>query len=140
MAFALLSVGTPLLAQQQTEDPKAAAEQEKKLQEFINTSIETLESTLKLEDWQVFYVDSILNNDYRALQEELNTLTRAKVSNSDLYTQTSDKWAEQMYNSIHKVLNEDQWAKYLKTGAERAKKSRDKRKAKRELAAVNEND
>ena len=44
--------------------------------------------------------------------------------------QVSDKWAEQIYNSLHKIMNEDQWSKYLKQGAARDKKTRDKRKAK----------
>ena len=100
------------------------------MNEFILQQVEKLETSLKLEDWQSFYVDSILTHDYHALQEELDALTEAKVSNRDLYTQASDKWAEQIYNAFHGILNEDQWAKYLKSGAGREKKARDKRKAK----------
>ena len=32
---------------------------------------------------------------------------------------------------MHKILDEDQWTKYLKMGAAREKKARDKRKAKK---------
>ena len=42
-----------------------------------------------------------------------------------------DKWEEQIYTAMEKVLDEKQWAKYLKTGAAREKKARDKRAAKR---------
>ena len=47
-----------------------------------------------------------------------------------LYIQANDKWAEKIYNAMHKVLNEEQWARYNKGDAGRAKKARDKRKAK----------
>ena len=123
----LISFGTAAWAQQQPVSPE---EKEKKMNEFILQQVEKLETSLKLEDWQSFYVDSILTHDYHALQEELDALTEAKVSNRDLYTQASDKWAEQIYNAFHGILNEDQWAKYLKSGAGREKKARDKRKAK----------
>jgi len=114
-------------AQQQQMSPE---EKEKKMEEFIQKEIEKLESNLKLEDWQVFYTDSILNHDYRAMQKELDELQEAKVSSNDLYIQANDKWAEKIYNAMHKVLNEEQWARYNKGDAGRAKKARDKRKAK----------
>ncbi|MBR0531822.1 MAG: hypothetical protein IJJ96_04365 [Bacteroidales bacterium] len=125
-AIALLfSIGTALAQEQMSPEEK-----EKKLDEYIQKQVERLESSLKLEDWQTFYADSILNHDYRALQEELNSLQEAKVSNADLYTQASDKWAEKIYEAMHGILNEEQWAKYLKQGAAREKKARDKRKTK----------
>ena len=105
-----ISLGSAF-AQQQQMSPE---EKEKKLTEFIQKEVEKLESSLKLEDWQVFYADSILNHDYRALQDELQSMQDAKVSSSDLYTKVNDKWAEQIYNSMHKILDEGQWEKYLK--------------------------
>ena len=39
---------------------------------------------------------------------------------------------EQMYQSFSKVFNEEQWDKYLKAGAQRDKRLRDKREAKRQ--------
>ena len=126
-AFALLISLGSAFAQQQQMSPE---EKEKKLAEFIQKEIDKLETSLKLEDWQVFYADSILNHDYRAMQEELDELQEAKVSDNDLYTKASDKWAERIYNAMHRVLNEEQWNKYLKGGQGRAKKARDKRMAK----------
>ena len=130
-ALGLLISVSAAFAQQQPTSPE---EKEKKLNEFIQKQVERLESSLKLEDWQSFYADSILTHDYHALQAELDALQESKVSNADIYTQTSDKWAEQIYNSFQKILDEDQWAKYLKGGAAREKKARDKRKAKIEEA------
>lgn len=117
----------PLAAQNQM----SPEEKEKKLSEFIQKEVDKFETSLKLEDWQVFYADSILNHDYRAMQNELDELMEKKVSNADIFAQTSDKWCEKIYEAMHKILDEDQWTKYLKMGAAREKKARDKRKAKK---------
>lgn len=118
-----------LLAQQGKPNP---AEQEKKMDEFIQKQVSTFETNLKLESWQTFYVDSILNHDFRAMQAELTDLSSKKVSNADIYIRTQDKWNEKIYNSFRTILNDTQWTKYLKMGAAKDKKGRDKRKAKSE--------
>lgn len=112
--------------QQQKQDDEAL---QKQLRQDIDKIVENYESSLKLEDWQVFYLDSILVHDYNAMTDELKALQEAKVSNVNQYTVTRDKWNEKIYNAVHKILNEEQWAKYLKTGAAKEKKLRDKRAA-----------
>ena len=102
------------------------------MDEFIKNQVSNLENSLKLETWQTFYVDSILNHDYRAMQDELDNLSSAKVSNTDIYIRTQDKWNEQIYQALSKVMNEAQWNKYLKMGAAREKKFRDKRNSRAE--------
>lgn len=123
VCFLLALVCLPASAQsgQKKED------KEKKMVEFIQNQVSNLENSLKLETWQTFYVDSILNHDYRAMQDELDNLSSAKVSNTDIYIRTQDKWNEQIYQALSKVMNEAQWNKYLKMGAAREKKFRDKR-------------
>ena len=111
-------------AQEQT---KEEADREKKFRENIEKMVENYETSLNLEYWQVFYVDSILTHDFTAMSEELKKLGDSKVENSDIYQSVSDRWMEQIYNSFRKVFNDEQWAKYLKTGAARSKKARDKR-------------
>ena len=125
---ALLLLPLWVWAQQQ---PQSEEEEIKQLREAVDKTVESYENLLDLEDWQSFYVDSILTHDYDALRLELKALRNAKVANTDIYVQTQDKWAEQIYNSLQKVFNEEQWTKYLKSGAAREKKSRDKRAAKR---------
>ena len=124
LALSLLSTG--LFAQQANTD-----EGEKKMRETIDAQIENYTKLFDLEGWQVFYLDSILTHDYAALVTEINELNSAKVSNRSIYETVQDKWAEQIYNSVHSVCNDTQWAKYLKSGAAREKKARDKRMAKR---------
>lgn len=123
---ALVALALPLAAQEQT-----AEQQEKALYEMIQTQIDNMEKALDLEDWQIFYVDSILTHDYRAMQAELIGLRNSKISSQDRYYRVQDKWNEQIYNAIHGVLDEPQWQKYLKSGAAREKKNRDKRAAKK---------
>ena len=125
LALALCAPKAAAGGWQQT--PQSPQEREKQLQEYIDSEIERLENLLKLESWQVFYVDSILNHDHRALQAELQGLSEAKVNNYDLYARSKDNWDEKIYQAFGKVFTQDQWKKYLKNGAAREKKARDKR-------------
>ena len=113
------------------QQAQGAEEEIKQMREAIDQTVENYERIPELEDWQSFYVDSILTHDYDALRVELKSLQAAKMSNADVYQQVQDKWAEQIYVALQKVLDEKQWAKYLKNGAAREKKARDKRAAKR---------
>ena len=112
------------------EPPLTPEEKEKKFYEFLEKEVERYESNLKLESWQVFYVDSILTHDYKAMQEEFESLQARKVENAALYEAARDKWMQRIYDSFHRVLDENQWAKYLKSGAGREQKAREKRAAK----------
>ena len=48
----------------------------------------------------------------------------------DLYTRTNDKWMEVIDNEYKKIFTQQQWAAYLKSGAAKLQKAREKRKAK----------
>lgn len=113
------------------QQPLTEEEEIKQLREAVDKQVDSYTNMLDLADWQIFYLDSILTHDFDAMRLELKGLRDAKVGNSDAYVRTQDKWSEQIYNSLQKVFNEEQWAKYLKSGAARDKKSRDKRAAKR---------
>ena len=128
MALALVA---GLQAFAQTPSPE---EQEKALYESVDKTIERFTDLLDLEDWQIFRIDSMLTHDYKAMTDEMQALSKSKVSNYDLYTAVQDKWGEQMYNGYRTILNDEQWAKYLKQGAARAKKARDKRAEKAQAA------
>ena len=119
-------------AQQQGQSEQDKIKEEKQLREYIDKNVEQTGINLGLEDWQLFYVDSILTHDVTAMTAEIKQLQASKVSNSAVYEQVQDKWLEGIYQAMGKVLNEDQWNKYLKQGAAREKKARDKRKAKLE--------
>lgn len=117
-----------LSAQEMSAEEKKA---EKDFHDSVEREIDRLTHLLDLEDWQIFYVDSIMNHDYKAMQAEMKELQQRKVSNTDMYYDIQYKWQDKIYEAYEKVFNEEQWAKYLKNGAARDKKNRDKRRAKR---------
>ena len=114
---------SPGCLQEQTADEKKA---EKEFNESIERELDRLTRLLDLEDWQIFYVDSILVHDYKAMQAELTDLQKQKVSNTNMYYDVQYKWMDKIYDAYGKLFDEDQWAKYLKSGAAREKKTRDK--------------
>lgn len=118
----------------------AQEQEEQKVQtpeEMAAKEADRLGDLLKLEYWQVFYVDSTLQHDYTALQEEMNKLQSARVENYDLYMSVRDKWFEQIDNTYKKIFSPEQWALYLKTGAAKNIKAREKRKEKMQKSPVN---
>ena len=54
-------------------------------------------------------------------------LRASKVTNSAAYLAVQDKWMEAIHQSYLRFLNEEQTARYLKGGAAKAKRARDKR-------------
>ena len=113
----LLGAAPGALAQQKERTPEEIASQE----------AERLETLLGLEGWQVFYVDSRLQNNYSHMQAELYGLRDSQVENVDLYVSVRDKWNQLTYDAFSKVFNEDQWNRYLKSGAGKNMKLRQKR-------------
>ena len=89
-----------------------------------------LQRLLDLDDWQVFYVDSTLKHDFPAMMADYDELRKAKVANQSMYQDVHDKWMDQIDRTYKTFFTEEQWAAYLKSGAARAQKARDKRKAK----------
>ncbi len=108
---------------QEQQDPPTVTE-------MAATEAERLERLLDLEYWQVFYVDSTLQHDFQAMKDELTELSKAKVSNSSMYVAVQDKWMEKIDSTYRKYFTEEQWKAYLKSGAAKQQKAREKRKAK----------
>ena len=134
LAAALFLGGPALLAQNQ--GPQTPEQREKQRLEFIDKEVKRLSEQLDLEYWQEFYVDSTLTHDYKAMEEELEDLQKTKVGNVDIYQSVQDKWMQQIDDSYQRFFSEEQWQKYWKSTGQRAKKARDKRKAKAEKASA----
>ena len=128
--FLMLLVPGVAFAQQQ--GPQTPEQREKQMYENIQKQVDNLAETLDLEDWQIFYADSILTTNFGALAKEFEALGKNRVSDPEVYSRLQDACMEKNYNALHAILNEEQWTKYLKTGAARDKKARDKRAEKRE--------
>ena len=121
---ALLIAGwqTGAYAQEEPEQPD--------MLQIAETEADRLQRLLDLEDWQVFYVDSTLKHDFPAMSDELMGLQAAKVSNTSLYVSVQDKWMEKIDSTYKTIFTEEQWAAYLKNGAAKQQKAREKRKQK----------
>ncbi len=122
LILASLCFGLAAYAQQEPKEPD--------YYELAEKETERLQRAVKLEDWQLFYVDSTLVTDYMGLAEEIGKLQANKVSNTTMYQMVQDKWMEKIDASYKKFFSEEQWAAYLKQGAAKAQKQRAKRKAK----------
>lgn len=117
----------------------AQEQEEQKVQtpeEMAAKEADRLGDLLKLEYWQVFYVDSTLQHDFTSLQDEMNKLQSARVENYDLYMSVRDKWFEQIDNTYKKIFTPEQWGLYLKTGAAKNIKAREKRKEKMQKSSA----
>ncbi len=114
------------LVAQETAPPK-----EVNVEELAIKEAERLADLLKLEDWQIFYADSILRHDYGHLHEEVKELQRRQISQSEPYQLIQDQWMEKADNALKKVFTPQQWKKYLKDGAGKRIRAREKRKKER---------
>lgn len=115
------------------QQPELTPEQrEKKMYEYIDKEVERLTGLLKLDEGQQFYVTMTLTDCLMGLQEELTGLQTSGVQNADLYQVVQDKWMEKIDREFESYLTPAQWKKYLRSGAERAQKARDKRREKAE--------
>ena len=120
-AFIMLFVGMEAFAQQQ-EQPD--------IYEQAEMEADRLQRVLDLEDWQTFYVDSTLKHDFPAMLSEYEELKNAKVANTSMYQAVQDKWLDQIDATYRRIFNDEQWAAYLKQGAGKAQKAREKRRLK----------
>ena len=123
-AMLLVAQAQSLFAQQKPE--------EQDIYEQIELEADRLQRVLELEDWQVCYVDATLKHDYPAMQAEVMKLAEAKVANRDMYIMVQDKWMEQIDATYKRIFTPEQWAAYLKQGAGKAQKAREKRRLKSE--------
>lgn len=106
----------------------AQQEKEPSVEERAEEEAERLGNLLKLEDWQIFYVDSTLRYNYSHMMEEINQLSRSRVENTELYYNVSDKWMEANIESYKKIFTEKQYQTYLKSGGLRIVKDMEKRR------------
>ena len=92
---------------QQQENPKSV--EELAMEEAVR-----LEKELKLEPHQAFYIDSILQHDMKAMDDEIQAMRSAGMQDFRQYQIVSERWIDKMRGSFQKVLTEEQYIHYLK--------------------------
>ena len=114
---------------------RALAQQQEKMPDIYQQAemeADRLQKLLDLEDWQTFYVDSTLKHDFPAMMAEYEEMKKAKIENTSMYVAVQDKWMEQIDATYRKIFSDEQWATYLRQGAGKAQKAREKRRMKAE--------
>jgi hypothetical protein len=109
--------------------PAALAQepQEPDLDKIIATQLDNLTRTFKLDDVQVFFVDSILQYNFRAMNDEFEQTRRTGASNNETFQIISDKWMAATDEAFERFFTEEQWKKYMKSSYGKEKIRRDKR-------------
>ena len=119
-ALALFAAAAPLSAQNPDEKPKT-------IPEIASERADELQKYLKLEDYQVFQIDSTMSHDMQALQDEMAAMQKAGVSNPDFYGAVIDRWYNATDSTFEHIFTPQQWTRYLKSTYGKAKRQRDKR-------------
>ncbi len=92
---------------QQQEEPKS-------VEEIAMEEAVRLEKELKLEPHQAFYIDSILQHDMKAMDDEMQAMRSAGMQDFRQYQIVREKWIDKMKESFKLVLTDEQYIKYLK--------------------------
>lgn len=90
-------------------------------------SADYLMEVLKLEDYQVFQVDSTFQYNYSMMSKELDDLKKSGAMSTERYQMVSDKWMNANDTTFKMIFTDQQWSRYLKCKFAHDKKARDKR-------------
>ncbi len=106
--FAVIALlcSTQLSAQQQPE--------QKSPEEMAIDEANKLEKELLLDGAQLFYVDSILRNNFIGLTDDMEALRARGSQDIDTYNTTREKWIQKTMDAFKTILSEQQYIKYLK--------------------------
>ena len=118
----LLMLSAPALFAQSNDQEKP-----KTTPEIAAERADELQKYLKLEDYQVFQVDSTLLHDLQAMQNEVAGMQKAGITNTDFYTAVLDRWYNTTDSTFQCIFSPEQWTRYLKSNYGKAKRQRDKR-------------
>ena len=101
---ALLAFNTANAQDQQQENPE----------EIAIKMANRLETDLKLNSTQLFYVDSILRHNYTEMFAAVDEARARGSQDQQTYKTISDKWMLKTNNALKAVLDEQQYIRYLK--------------------------
>ena len=83
-------------------------------EEYAEKQVKTLTTKLELSESQEFYVDSILTTNFGALKKAIEDLQRSGMQDPQTYRKCNEMWQEKTIAAMKKVLDEQQFIKYLK--------------------------
>lgn len=105
--FNIIFLSSSVIFGQNQEKPKT-------IEELAIEEAVRLEKELKLEPHQAFYIDSILQHDMKAMDDEMQAMRASGMQDFRHYEDVRKRWIEKMKTSFQKVLTEEQYIHYLK--------------------------
>ena len=102
---------------------------EQSYEDAITKQVEDMVERYKLDDYQAFKLDTLLQHFAPIYQAEIKKVKDSGAQQIDSYQTVVDKWASFFDSEYQKIFTEDQWTRYMKSPAGREKKKRDKRMA-----------
>lgn len=96
----------PAFAQQQ--------EKEKTPEEVAAAEVKAMVKELQLSDAQEFYCDSILTHNYISMKSDFENLQKSGMQEASTYQFLKDRWQKKTLEALKKVLDEQQYIKYLR--------------------------
>lgn len=117
---------------------QANPQKELSFEEIVAKQVEDIVERFKLDDYQAFKLDTLLQHFAPIYNEEMKRVKDSGAAQSASFQGVSDKWADFFDNEYQKIFTEEQWDRYLKSSAGREKKKRDKRMAAARGEAVKE--
>lgn len=93
----------------------AQDEKPKEPEELAAAEAERLEKLLNLEPHQTFYVDSLLQHDWRAMKNEMDVLQKSGKQEYSSYKAVQDRYNEQIEKGLQAIFTEEQWIAYQKS-------------------------
>ena len=124
-AALLLSLGTNPCNAQQQNDPQPAPDYDEIAAKQVNDLIDRY----KLDDYQAFKVDTLLQHYVPIYNEALRRVRNSGASQIESYQKVVDFWGDFLDSEYQKIFTEAQWKLYMKSPAGKEKKKRDKRLA-----------
>ena len=109
--------------------------QQPDIDQIIANQVDNLTRNFKLDEVQVFFIDSILQYNYRAMNEAFEEARKTGASNSETYQAISDEWMQATDEAFERFFTEDQWKKYMKSTYGKEKQRREKRMSERKPAS-----
>jgi hypothetical protein len=88
-------------------------EKQKTPVEIASEQADKLQEQLKLNNKQLFQVDSVLQNNITGVTADFEKLKKGGRMSSEAYIQVRDSWQLKTEEAFKKILTEEQFKKYM---------------------------
>ena len=105
----------------------SSADKAPNLDEIITKQVDDLIDRYKLDDYQAFRVDTLLQHYIPIYNAAMKKVKDSGASQVDSYQMVLDYWGDFFDSEYQKIFSESQWKLYMQSAAGREKKKRDKR-------------